>query len=98
MFLLDTVECEHARGASVEAARNEGWLVKFSHFIGVLMIVFLLSSVLFHNSDNATGLFFLKHRTLIPTTLEMGKRNETTKHIFMENVSRKTLEMAFPRP
>ena len=72
-FSLDTVECEHARGASGESARNEGWLVYFSHCIGVLVLVFLLSSVLFHNSDGVTDLFFLKHCTLLPTTLEMGK-------------------------
>ena len=39
-FSLDMVECEHARGAK----RNEGWLVYFSHCIGVLVLVFLLSS------------------------------------------------------
>ena len=36
--------------ASGEAARNEGWLIYFSPYIGVrLVLVFLLSSVLFHN-------------------------------------------------
>ena len=49
MFLLDTVECEHARAASGEAVRNEGLLIYFSPYIGVLVLVFLLSSVLFHN-------------------------------------------------
>ena len=68
-----SLEREHSRGASGESARNEGWLVYFSHCIGVLVLVFLLSSVLFHNSDGVTGLFFLKHCTLLPTTLEMGK-------------------------
>ena len=58
-FSLDTVECEHARGASGESARNEGWLVYFSHCIGVLVLVFLLSSVLFHYSDGVTGPFFV---------------------------------------
>ena len=47
-------ECEHARaGASGESARNEGWLVYF------FVLVFLLYSVLFHNSDGVTGLFSL---------------------------------------
>ena len=78
-FSLDTVECEHARGASGKSARNEGWLVYFSHRIAVLvLVVFLLSSVLFHNSDGVTGLFFLKHCTLLPTTLENGKVNSWT--------------------
>ena len=49
IFLLDTVGCEHARTTSGEAARNEGWLIYFSPCIGVLVLVFLLSSVLFHN-------------------------------------------------
>jgi len=74
-FSLDTVECEHARGASGKSARNEGWLVHFSQCIGILVLVFLLSSVLFHNSDCVTGLFFLKYYTLLPTTLENGKVN-----------------------
>ena len=42
------------------------------------LLVFLLSSVLFHNSDGVTGPFFLKHCTLLPTTLEMGKINNWT--------------------
>ena len=79
-----------------KSARNEGWLVYFSHCIGILVLVFLLSSVLFHTSDGVTGLFFLKHCTLLPTTLEMGKINN--RAYFTENVLRKTLEMAFPRP
>ena len=33
---------------------------------GVLVLVFLLSSALFHNSDVVTGLFFLKQCTLFP--------------------------------
>ena len=49
IFLLHTVECEHARTTSGEAARNEGWPIYFSPCIGVLVLVFLLSSVLFHN-------------------------------------------------
>ena len=43
------MRARYARGASGESARNEGWLVYFSHCIGVLVLVFLLSSVLFHN-------------------------------------------------
>ena len=43
------MRARHARGPSGESARNEGWLVYFSHCIGVLVLVFLLSSVLFHN-------------------------------------------------
>ena len=39
------------------------------------VLVFLLPSVLFHNSAGVTGLFFLKHCTLLPTTLEMGSIN-----------------------
>ena len=65
-------------------------------YIGVLVLVFLLSSVLFHNSDGVTGLFFLKNCTLLPTILEMCKINNWT-YIITENVLRKTLEMAFPR-
>ena len=57
-FSLDTVDCEQARGASGEAARNEGRLVYFSPYIGVLVLVFLFSSALLHNSDGVTGLFF----------------------------------------
>ena len=41
--------------------------------------------------------FFLKHCTLLPTTLEMGKINNWT-YITTENVLRETLEMAFLRP
>ena len=61
--------------ASGEAARNEGWLIFSSPYIGVLVLVFLLSSVLFHSSDGVTGLFFLKHCTLLPKTLKNGKVN-----------------------
>ena len=38
----------------------------FLPYIGVLVLVFLLSSALFHNSDGVTGLFFLKDYTLFP--------------------------------
>ena len=47
----------------------------FSYYNGVLVLVFLLSSVLFQNSDGVTSLFFLKHCTLLPTRLEMCKIN-----------------------
>ena len=69
-FSLDTVECEHARGASGKSARNARWLVYFSHRVGVLVLVFLLSSVLFHSSDGVTGLFFLKTLYLIADNTE----------------------------
>ena len=47
-------ECEHARaGASGESARNWGMTGIF------FVLVFLLYSVLFHNSDGVTGLFSL---------------------------------------
>ena len=66
--------------ASGEAARNEGWLIYFSPYIDDLVLVFLLSSVLFHNHQilMASLAFFLKHFTLSPTTLEMGKINNWT--------------------
>ena len=75
------MRARHARGPSGESARNEGWLVYFSHCIGVLVLVFLLSSVLFHNHQilmASLAFFFLKHCTLLPTTLEMGKINNWT--------------------
>ena len=69
------------QAASGEAARKEGWLIYFSPYIGVLVLVFLLSSVLFHNHQilmASLAFFFLKHCTLLPTTLEMGKINNWT--------------------
>ena len=80
-FFLDTVKCEHARAASGEAARNEGWLIYFSSYNGLLVLVFLLPSVLFHNHQilmASLAFFFLKHCTLLPTTLEKGKINTWT--------------------
>ena len=47
--------------------------------ISFIFLLYLLfhnySLLLFHNSDGVTKLFFLKHCTLLPTTLEMGKIN-----------------------
>ena len=71
-FSLDTVDCEQALWASGEAARNEGWLVYFSPYISVLVLVFLFSLALLHNSDGVTGLFSLKQCTLFP--LEVPKK------------------------
>ena len=56
--------------------------------------------LLFHNSDDVTGLFPRKHCTL-PTTLEIGKIHNWLhfpKYKFTENILQKTLEVAFPSP
>ena len=60
-------------------ARAGGGERRISEKRGMTGIFFCVSislySVLFHNSDGVTDLFFLKHCTLLPTTLEMGKIN-----------------------
>ena len=99
IFLLDTVECEHARWAIGESVRNEGWLVYFSHCIGVLVLVFLLSSVLFHNHQILmASLAFFSLNTVPYYRQHWRWVKWTTEHIFTDNVLRKKLEMAFPRP
>ena len=88
-FSLDTVDCRQARGTSDEAERNEGWLEYFSPYIGVLVLVFVLSSALLHNSDGVTGLSFLKQCTLFP--LEVPKKR------FCESVSLRDGSVLFHR-
>ena len=61
----------------------------FSPYIGVLVLVFLLSSALLHNSDGVTGLFSLKQCTLFP--LEVPKKR------FCESVSLRDGSVLFHR-